>query len=82
MLPAPRRHTVVVVVKWQIGVVTRKNAVVVRILDVISLVPALVHLVERRDTVVVHVKLRIGRITKKNAQVICARWVWLNLRKL
>ena len=47
VVSAPRRTIAAAVVKWPIGVVTRKNAEDVQIQDVISQVPALVHLVER-----------------------------------
>ena len=56
MVPAPRRTIAAAVVKWPIGVATRKFAEVVQILDVISRVPAHVQLVERWDTVVARVK--------------------------
>ena len=82
VLLAPRRTIAVVVVKWPIGVVTRKNVEDVQILDVISRVPAHVLHVERWDIAVVHVKLRIRCITRKNVQDICARWVWPTSRKL
>ena len=74
VVPVPRRTTAAVVVKWP-------NVEDVRILDVISLVPAHVHLVKRWDTVVARAKRRIGRITRKNVQDTCARWARLTLKK-